>query len=150
MMKAIPMLAAAFCVVACTPEEPVQTAPAAPEPVSAPAGNCPVIASRDWKAWIDAMPMVGADGNRLHIAGEVDLPTPGYSVELVAGPADRAMPPSQRFTLVATPPDGMVAQVVTPTPVKYQDKATYSAYRSIRIVCGDKPLATITEVPTTH
>ena len=144
------MLAAALCIAACAPEDPVPTVPASPEQGVPQVRACPVIDSRDWKAWIDAMPMVGADGNRLHIAGEVDLPTPGYSVELIPGPADRAMPPSQRFSLVATPPDGIVLQVVTPTPVKYQGKAMYPAYRSIRISCGGEPLATITEVPTTH
>ena len=145
-MKAIPILAAALCLSACTPTEPVPIAAVDPSQIRA----CPVIESRDWKAWIDAMPMVGTDGNRLHIAGEVDLPTPGYSVELIPGPADRAMPPSQRFSLVATPPDGIVAQVVTPTPVRYQGKAMYPAYRSIKVSCGGKPLAAIPEVPTVH
>ena len=83
----------------------------------------------------------------LHISGEVNLPTPGYAVTLEAGPADRAMPPSQRFRLKATPPNGMVTQVVTPTRVTFHEAATYPAYRSIVILCGQRVLASINEVP---
>lgn len=67
---------------------------------------------------------------------------------LEAGPADRAMPPSQRFRLEAKPPSGMVTQVVTPTRVIFHEDATYPAYRSIVVLCGERVLATITEVPT--
>ena len=84
----------------------------------------------------------------LHISGEVDLPTPGYSVTLEAGPADRAMPPSQRFRLKVTPPSGMVTQVVTPTQIIFQETATYPAYRSIVVLCEQRVLATIAEVPS--
>lgn len=109
---------------------------------------CLAIASRSWSAWLDAMP--GGGGTRLNISGEVDLPSPGYKVSWIEGPADRAMPPGQRFMLVLTPPVGMVAQVITPTTVKYEGRATYPAYRSIIIICGDKALTTITDIPTTH
>jgi hypothetical protein len=117
--------------------------------VAAPAA-CPVIASRGWSAWLNAMPGPGAMGPMLNITGEVDMSAPGFRLELVAGPADRAMPPSQRFRLVATAPDGMMTQVVTPTPVKYREKATYPSYHSIMILCGERAIATITEVPTVY
>ena len=107
---------------------------------------CPVVGSSNWQAWLE--PPAGASSLRmLHISGEVDLPTPGYSVTLEAGPADRAMPPSQRFRLKATPPNGMVTQVVTPTQVTFHETATSPAYRSIVILCGQRVLSTITEVP---
>ena len=111
-------------------------------------GPCPALASRNWRASLDAMP--GGGGTRLTISGEVDLPTPGYTASWTEGPADRAMPPSQRFWLALTPPYGMVAQVVTPTTVKYEGKATYPAYRSIVVICGDKALATIADIPATR
>jgi hypothetical protein len=111
--------------------------------------ECPVIASRGWNAHINAMPGPGAKPT-LIITGEVDLPTPGFTVELIAGPADRMMPPGQRFSLVATPPEGMVTQVVTATPVRYSAPATYGTYRSITIGCGGKVLAEIENIQTAH
>ncbi|MCB2048965.1 MAG: hypothetical protein KDE32_12180 [Novosphingobium sp.] len=109
--------------------------------------ECPVIDSRGWTAYINAMPGPGAKPS-LNISGEVDLPTPGFTVELIAGPADRMMPPGQRFSLVAKPPEGMVAQVVTPTQVRYSAPATYGSYRSITVGCGGKVLAQIENIQT--
>ena len=122
-----------------------ETPPSGPGTV---ADGCPVLASRAWSATLDKMPGPGQSGPILAIAGDVDLPTPGYTITLSAGPADRMMPPSQRFRLTASPPDGIVAQVVTPTPVKYRAKADYPAYRSIVILCGERSLATISDVAT--
>ena len=154
MTKAVLLLTAAACLAGCAETqrpEPRQAAmsdaPAvATEDESAMTKDCPVIDSRGWSAWLNKMPSVEG-GARLNIAGEVDLPTPGFGVEWVAGPADRANPPGQRFTLVLTPPDGIVAQVVTPTLVKYEDAAAYPAYRAIRVVCGGEVLAEITDIP---
>jgi hypothetical protein len=141
--KALLLAAGCLALSACAPPPPADDGPA-PEP-GRPVAQCPVIDSRGWTAWIDAMP--GPDAVRtLHISGEVDLPTPGFTVELVPGPADRTMPPGQRFSLVARASPGMVAQVVTPTPVKYAGKATYPAYREIIIGCGGEVLARIERI----
>lgn len=123
------------------------TTPEAPQPMEKPA--CPVIDSGNWHAWIDKMPGPGATPT-LNISGEIDLPTPGYEVKLVAGPADRMMPPGQRFDLELTKPDGMVAQVVTPTAVKYREPTPYDRMRLVRISCGGKVLATIPDVMITE
>ena len=139
------LLLAVSCIAraACAPPPPAGEG-SAPEP-GREVADCPVIESRGWTAWINAMP--GPDAVRtLHISGEVDLPTPGYTVELIPGPADRMMPPGQRFSLVARPSANMAAQVVTPTPVKYTDKATDPAYREIIIGCGGKVLARIDRI----
>lgn len=109
--------------------------------------GCSVSRSTSWQAWLE--PVVGQNPSKvLRISGEVDMPTPGYVVTLESGPADRAMPPSQRFRLKAEPPSGMVAQIITPTAVTFRKAATYPAYRSIVILCGERVLATITEVPS--
>lgn len=128
-------LAASFALSACAtyPEEEGTMA------------ACPHV-SRDWQAWISAMP--GPDAKRtLHITGSVDMPTPGYSVKLVGGPADRMQPPGLRFQLEATPPDGMATQVITPTEVNYSEETPYPQIREIMISCGERPVAVITEVP---
>ena len=153
-MNKVALLLAAACLAGCAQEQtpaPTQTVlnetvGVATEEKSAMSENCPVIDSRGWSAWLNKMPSVDG-GARLNIAGEVDLPTPGYSVEWIEGPAD---PPGQRFTLVLTPPDGIVPQVVTPTPVKYEGAATYPAYRSILINCGGEGIAEITEISEVH
>lgn len=119
-------------------------------PLSQTGDNCPLIGAGKFEAWLDAMPGPGNTGPSLNIAGKVALPTPGYRLELIAGPADRMMPPSQRFRLVANPPGGIAAQVVTTTDVHYRAAAQYPAYRSLVILCGDRALATITDVPTVH
>ena len=145
--KALLFVAGCFALAACAPRSSVGEAPS-PEP-GREVVDCPVIESRGWTAWINAMP--GPEAVRtLHISGEVDLPTPGYTVELVPGPADRMMPPGQRFSLVATASSGMAEQVVTPTPARYQGKATYPAYREIIIGCGGKVLARISNIEVAH
>ena len=104
---------------------------------------CPVIASRNWHAWIDR---VAENEPRLNISGEVDLPTPGYQVEVKPGILDRRQPPTQRFSLSFTPPEGIVAQVITPTQVRYTMPTSILEYRSIMIYCGDKLLVEIPDV----
>lgn len=120
----------------------------APPPESASAA-CPVLDNRNWHAWVDRMP--GPDAQvTLNISGQVDLPTPGYSVSLRAGPMDRAMPPGQSFELVATPPGGIVTQVVTPADVRYREPTVHQRYRRIVIGCGGTVLATIPDVTITE
>ena len=110
-----------------------------------PGGDCPVIASSDWHAWVDAEP--GPDAPTLHLRGSVDLPTPGYGYSWRVGISDRALPPGQHLHLDFTAPDGVVAQVVTPMEVAYQGEAAFDAYRMILVKCGDKRLAEILDVP---
>ncbi len=112
------------------------------------ADQCPVIDSRAWSARLEAAAGPGNPSQTLVITGEVDLPTPGFRLTVTEGPADRMLPPSQRFRLTATPPSGMVAQVVTPTAVEYRGKAYSQSYRSIIILCGERALATIENVTT--
>lgn len=132
----LPVLALAACAPVEAPEKPT------------PAG-CPVLADRNWHAWIDRMPGPGATPT-LNISGEVDLPTPGYAVLLEEGPADRAMPPGLHFTLEARPPGGMTTQVVTKTAVRYREPTPYPRIRQIVIACGDRTLVTIPDVSITE
>ena len=78
--------------------------------------SCPAVESRNWHAWIDR---VAENEPRLVISGEVDLPTPGYKTEWQPGILDRRQPPTQRLSISFTPPDGIVAQVITPTEVSF-------------------------------
>ncbi|MBD58719.1 MAG: hypothetical protein CL808_01170 [Citromicrobium sp.] len=101
--------------------------------------------SRDWQA--ETLTIVGSDAqSTLTITGEVDMPTPGWSLELIEGPADRMQPPGLRFRLEAEGPDGIVTQVITPTKVRYEAPTPYSDIREIIITCGDETLVTIDNV----
>ena len=115
-------------------------------PPSGPAASCPVIESRAWAAWVSAMPGPGATKELIAI-GEIVLPTPGYTSTLKAGAADRSATPVQQLILTATPPSGIVPQVLTTQPVRYQGPAISMQYRAIRIICGGRMLSEITDVP---
>ncbi|WP_375207202.1 hypothetical protein [Hyphococcus sp.] len=140
--------AALLSIAACAPADVGGGDPMPPE-TGAPDGDdamaCPVIDSRDWAAWVNAMP--GPDAKlTLHVAGEIDLPTPGYDISWQAGMADRSMTPVQRLILNLTPPDGMVAQVITTETVKYEGPALVENYGGVIVMCGGAPLAEITDV----
>ncbi|MDX2277560.1 MAG: hypothetical protein NW206_19090 [Hyphomonadaceae bacterium] len=117
-------------------EAPVAEAPAGPEASPIPA-NCAALAHRDWEA-----ELVAGASPTLTIAGELDLPTPGYGVSLTRNDNEAADAAEAVLTLAFIQPSGIVAQVVTATPVHYFGPAKAS-YASVRIVCGDGDLATI-------
>jgi hypothetical protein len=125
---------------ATTEPAPAPAAEAAP-----PASNCAVIANRNWSAHINAMP--GPNAQRtLIVTGEVDLPTPGYTVALDLGPADRSAIPVQQLVVNTTAPTAIVPQVVTQYPVRYEGPAIAQQYRAVRIMCGGQQLAEITDI----
>lgn len=108
--------------------------------------ECPVLESKNWRAWINTMP--GAEGGKLHVSGDVVLPTPGYDVSLTLGILDRRSPPSQRMTLAATPTSEMVAQVLTSTQLNESFPLMARSYHSIMIYCEDELLVEISEIET--
>lgn len=145
-MRSMIILAAAVSLAACNADE--KGAPGAgTETLEKPqrSGECPVIASRDWSARIDAEQ--DPDEPRLIVRGVIDLPTPGWGALLRETFADRAMPPGVHFTIDFTEPDGMVAQVVTPRHITHVSKAYAHGYRSITVHCGDEVLAEIFDIP---
>ncbi len=133
---------------ASSPDEGSEAAAPSEEEAAMPdKGDCPVIASRDWTAWVNAMPGPGAEAT-LIVEGAVDMPTPGYVFSWEAGMADRSAIPTQRLHLTATPPDGMVAQVITTETVRYDGPAIAKNYSGVMVMCGGELLAEITEIMT--
>lgn len=109
--------------------------------------TCPIAGSRSWKAWVNPTP--GSEGEAtLVVEGEVDTPTPGYTFSWEAGMADRSAVPMQRLHLAVTPPDGMVAQVITTESVRYEGPAIAENYRGVAVMCGEELLAEIADVTT--
>lgn len=123
-----------------------ETAPVVEEAVVTESENavaaCPVLDSRNWKAW--TAPDGG--GHALTIEGEIDLPTPGYAISWRDGAADRALPPGLRVHLDPVPPADLVMQVVTPTPVSHSTKGYGDRYRIIYVLCGGEAIAEIADV----
>ncbi|MEZ5936778.1 MAG: hypothetical protein R3C52_00995 [Hyphomonadaceae bacterium] len=160
----IPVLAAFAALAACSPKDAAPAGETAPEaaapdaaaqedalvtPQSEETADCPVIESSDWTAWLDKMPGPGAQAT-LRVSGKVVLPTPGFTLSLTAGMADRSAIPVQTLNLSATPPQEQVIQVLTTETVEFSAPAIAEAYRGVRIRCGDQMLAEITEVETAH
>lgn len=111
--------------------------------------GCPVTDSRNWTAWINRMP--GPDARAmLHVTGDVEMPTPGWTFAWREGIADRSAVPSVRIHLEATPPGGMSAQVLTSETVKFEAPALAEAYRRIIVMCGDVQIAEISEIETVY
>ena len=119
-----------------------------PEPSAAAAPAlkaCPIIESGDWKAWINRMPGVGVTAT-LIVEGQVTLPTPGYTITLTAGRADRSMHPVQQLILEALPPSGQVAKVLTPQTARIDTPAIAGKYKAVQIVCGGNVIAEINDI----
>jgi hypothetical protein len=121
------------------------------EPPVVPPDECPVIETRNWSAFVNAMPGPGARPE-LIVSGQVRVPSAGYSVELVAGWTDRSLPPVQTVELIALPPFGPAAQVVTAMDVRLAMPAPATRpggaapFRAVRVVCGEAELAYISPV----
>ena len=116
------------------------TAPAseAATPTSLP---CGVIDQHNWTDEFSA----GARAT-LTIAGEIDLPRPGYSVSLARDPADAADSTEPHLLLTITPPSTPSAEVVTPHPVRYFGPASVH-YTTVHITCDGAPLTDVTVPP---
>ncbi len=147
------LLAAGAVLAACqtpTAEAPALAPSGAEQPVivgeTPVAETCAVLESRNWAAWVNRMPGPGATPT-VHVSGQVDVPTGGYSFEWEVGPMDRSMTPALRLKLVPQKPDGMATMAITPEDVHYTGPVAGAGYRSITVTCGDKTLAEITEVP---
>jgi len=112
--------------------------------------GCPVLASSDWAAWVNAMP--GPDGPSLIVTGMVTLPTPGYSVTLEAGASDRSARPVQVVQLIAQRPAMDAAQVLSDYDVRFEMPSsapidgTTAPFTAVRVVCGGREIARIEPV----
>jgi hypothetical protein len=117
-------------------------------PVAAPGGprqaDCPILASSDWTAWVNAMPGPGARPT-LIVTGNVTVPTGGYATRMGPGPTLRSEPPIQHVLLDVTPPSGAATQAVMTLQARGEFPALPS-YGRITVVCGNRILAEIAPV----
>jgi hypothetical protein len=116
-----------------------------PAPVAEAEATCPVIDAANWRATLG--PVEGAAGLHLIVEGQVTLPTPGWSLTLDAGMADRSAIPVQRVILTALPPDGIVAQVLTDYALRLETPALAPAYRGVIVDCAGLALVQVGVTP---
>ena len=111
---------------------------------------CPVLASSDWAAWVNAMP--GPDGAQVIVTGTVTLPSPGYNVALEQGISDRSARPVQTVQLSAEPPASDASEEPTEYEARFEMpsagpiEGTTAPFTAVRVVCGDEELARIEPV----
>ncbi|MET0546948.1 MAG: hypothetical protein ABWZ40_11615 [Caulobacterales bacterium] len=150
--QTIALIMFAACLGACESPKPDETAPpplaAAPEQPVAEA-KCAVIENKNWQAFIDKMPGVNAKPS-LRVTGEIVLPTPGFTIALKEGRADRSAIPTQHLILELTPPTGQVMQALSTETVRYDGPAIAEKYTAVQIVCAGMQLAEITDIQTVH
>lgn len=108
-------------------------------------GPCPITESKEWGAWINAMPGPGSGRPRLIVKGNVTVPTGGWTLKLEQGPLAESDPPVQTMELLATPPSGMATQAIVTQEVRAELPAL-PRYGSVVIRCGSETLATIRDV----
>ena len=88
-------------------------------------GNC-----RDWSAWHDHQP---PGPPVLHVRGECEFPTAGYSVELRRREPQGINPKDLLLNRIVHEPSGPVAQVVTVVEASYREETDFE-YEKVTIL----------------
>lgn len=118
-------------------------------PESAPMEEtCDILDSRDWHAWVDLMPGPDATAT-IHVIGQVDVRTGGYTFEWQEGPLDRSAMPALRLRLIPVKPDEMALQAIMTEEVHYAAPAIAN-YSRVLIACGSDTIAEIGEITEAH
>ncbi len=128
--------------------QPYPSAPPGQAYPAPPPAECPISASQDWAAWINAMPGPNARPT-LIVTGKVVTPTGGYQVSIDPDLRIAESYPAQAFVeLRVTPPVGGAA---TQALVTHQLRWEWPANQpigSVTVRCGEKHLARISPVQT--
>ena len=119
------------------------------EPVDG--GRCLVSNPKDVNMWINAMPRPGTGGKSLHAAFTVTTPTPGYQFALKTHLVATSSPAKVVLNLIATPPKGMVIQVIAQNKVNIK-LANFpgSEGSPVQVNCGGKLLFKVAKVMAVH
>ncbi|HYG33995.1 MAG TPA: hypothetical protein VEC99_04380 [Clostridia bacterium] len=95
-----------------------------------------------WTAVHDFMPPGPA---KLRVKGVIMMPTPGYRLNLTRATPQGINPAILLLNLDITPPTGIQPQVLTPTPVAYEEQSN-ERYRSVQI----EPIHELVDVQEVH
>lgn len=128
---ALAPLAAAAC--STTPQSQAET------------GACPLVASSDWAAWVNAMP--GEGRPRLIVTGTATVPTGGFRYEWADPITAESHPVQTTVRLRPIAPGGMATQALVTQQVR-GEWPSEKQVGSVRILCGAQQLALISPVET--
>ena len=124
--------------------------PTYPAPSPYPSGpqlSCPIAASQNWKAWVNAMPGPGARPT-LIVTGKIVTATAGYQISFDPKLQVRKSYPAQAFvTLQVMPPPGAASQLLFSQDVHWEWPLS-QPLGSVEIRCGNETLAHIEPVAT--
>ena len=112
-------------------------------PQEEPQMPCSIFESKDWKAWIETQP---DQTHILNITAEAMLPTPGFIIDWKKIDQDENDGQDLTIALTTTPPNGIVIQVITPTPINIQMETPENTLSSLTLLCADKELAKLTGI----
>ena len=124
------------------------TACQAVPPLPPPSAHCPIVASSDWAAWVNAMPGPGARPT-LIVTGKVTVPTGGYRVEWADFRVAESYPVQIFGDLRVIPPNDSAIQVVVTHEVRGEWPMDQPV-GSVTISCGNRVLARVSPVETAH
>ncbi|HYG29493.1 MAG TPA: hypothetical protein VD887_04680 [Allosphingosinicella sp.] len=122
---------------------------ALPPPEPPPGGgDSPCYGStRDWRAWVDAMP--GTERPGLIVTGTVTTPTGGHRSVLTLGPTTRSDPPQQFVNLEIRAQGNVVTAAVTTEEVRARFPAL-PRYGAVIILCNGREVGRIGPVEIAH
>lgn len=138
MIQRLALIAATTALSAC--------ATAAPPPP--PSSACPIVASSDWRAWVNAMPGPNKSGPYLIVVGNVTVPSGDWTARFVGSRVMESYPVQVVVELDATS-SGMGIQV----PVEREVRGSWpseQAVGSVTVMCRGATLARISPVETAH
>ena len=144
MTSRLPLVAAFAVLSACAaapPPDRSQTDRSRP-------GACPVLASSEWRAWVNLMPGPMNQRGALHVVGKVTLPSGEWSARL-AGQRVMESYPVQVVVELEASRSGAGIQV----PVEREVRATWPSEErvgSVTVTCRGTTLARIDQVETAH
>ena len=116
---------------------------AAPRPSS-----CPIVSSRDWQAWVNAMPGPNARPD-LIVTGKVTVPTGGYTFRWGSPRVMESYPVQVSVDLIPIPPSGMATQALATHDVRGEWPMA-PPVGALTVRCGDRVLGRVAPVPTAH
>jgi hypothetical protein len=103
------------------------------------------IITRDWKAWVNKMPIQPTPGGTLHVTGEVDTQSTDQASLIRKVP--QGINPA--ILLLELQVGGFVP-AKNPQKVHYTEGLTTEVYTSIEIHYAGKKIAEITDIPDVY
>ena len=112
-----------------------------------PSRACPIVASSDWRAWVNAMPGPNSRPT-LHVVGNVTVPSGDWTARFVGSRVMESYP-----VLVVVVLDAQCSGMGIQVPVLREVRGSWpseQAVGSVTVTCRGTTLARISPVETAH